>query len=225
MSDTIFSYFNTFKDKYLNQELHAVEDKKFTDVAQCEEEAINNKSIFFALTNFNEDSGQAYCLLPKTNESVKKTAELINGAEICKEYANPDGCSFTNNGNNFGLRDNLAVYTSPKLTVNLFENNNINIIRRESIKEYINEARTALSEFLDSRQKYLHFYFLIVELIEGSDITGIDRFFRGEDRERFIELKTNMESSQKTLENRMNDLNNNFDELLNTTKGFKGTMY
>ena len=56
--------------------------------------------------------------------------------------------------------------------------------------------------------------------LSDTDVTGVERFFReGTQRDEFLELKRSMETSQTSLENAMNSLNDNFNNLLQVTQG------
>ena len=222
MGDRLYTYNNTFTDRNFKENMKSPQDTKFEDVenvSDCEVQAIINSSPFFALTDFNNDTKKAKCLLPKTNKSITESATLINGANKCLEYVG-DGCFFTNNGDNFGIGNNFSLYTSPRLTINMLENDSANIISKESITQHLDEIRNILSQFLDDRRRYLEFYFLNVQIDGDADVNGGERFFSTNARDEFLTLKTNMEDSQTLLENRMDSLNNNFNNLLKTTQGF-----
>ena len=222
MGDRLYTYNNTFTDSNFKENMKSPQDTNFEDVenvSDCELQAIINSSPFFALTDFNNVTGEAKCLLPKTNKSITESATLINGANKCLEYVG-DGCFFTNNGDNFGIGNNFSLYTSPRLTINMLENDSANIISKESITQHLDEIRNILSQFLDDRRRYLEFYFLNVQIDGDADVNGGERFFSTNARDEFLTLKTNMEDSQTLLENRMDSLNNNFNNLLKTTQGF-----
>lgn len=222
MGDRLYTYNNTFTDSNFKENMKSPQDTNFEDVenvSDCEVQAIINSSPFFALTDFNNDTKKAKCLLPRNNKTITESATLINGANKCLEYVG-DGCFFTNNGDNFGIGNNFSLYTSPRLTINMLENDSANIISKESITQHLDEIRNILSQFLDDRRRYLEFYFLNVQIDGDTDVNGGERFFSTNARDEFLTLKTNMEDSQTLLENRMDSLNNNFNNLLKTTQGF-----
>ena len=222
MGDRLYTYNNTFTDSNFKENMKSPQHTDYTNVekvSDCEEQAIINSSPFFALTDFNNVTGEAKCLLPKTNKSITESATLINGANKFLEYVG-DGCFFTNNGDNFGIGNNFSLYTSPRLTINMLENDSANIISKESITQHLDEIRNILSDFLNDRRQYLEFYFLNVQKDGDEGVNGGERFFSTNARDEFLTLKTNMEDSQTLLENRMDSLNNNFNNLLKTTQGF-----
>ena len=180
MGDRLYTYNNTFTDSNFKENMKSPQDTNYTEdvenVSDCELQAIINSSPFFALTDFNNVTGKAKCLLPKTNKSITESATLINGANKCLEYVG-DGCFFTNNGDNFGIGNNFSLYTSPRLTINMLENDSANIISKESITQHLDEIRNILSQFLDDRRRYLEFYFLNVQIDGDADVNGGERFF------------------------------------------------
>lgn len=223
--DRLYTYNNTFTDNNLKQKLKPPQDPSFTlveNVEDCEIQALKNVAPFFALTDFNNNTNKAKCLIADNIYDIKQSTNLINDAQQCLDYVYPDTCYFTNNnGENFGIGNNFSIYTSPRLTINMLERDDTGIIIRENINQYLNDTREILSEFLEARGKYLDFYFLNVEIdLSDTDVTGVERFFReGTQRDEFLELKRNMETSQTSLENAMNSLNDNFNNLLQVTQG------
>lgn len=234
-----YSYNDTFlhNNDFLNNHLRSP-DNSFnivSSIEDCERQAFNTRSQFFALSEFNRENNQATCLITRENSSISEAKQRINSLTPCITNNNAKNCFFTNqNGDNFGIGRNLSVYTAPSLTINLLQDNIRTLKDRQDIENRITAIGRLLTEYINNRKSYLIFYFNNIEvpssICNDSTDEGIERTQPNErdffpyNKEEFDRLYDRMIESKQLLENNLNAINTDFNTLLVTTRNLNETF-
>ena len=235
-----YSYNDTYlhNDNFFDNNLTSP-DNSFNIVStieDCERQAFNTGSQFFALTNFNRKNNQATCLISSQNSTIAQSKENLNSLTPCISTNPRENCFFTNaNGDNFGVGRNLSVYTGPSLTINLLQDNDRTFRDRRDIENRIVAIGKLLKNYENKRRSYLIFYFnnIVVpddicqrdDNTENEDIKRInERDFFPYNEDEFDRLYNNMLDSRRLLEQALNQINNDFNTLLVTTRNLNETF-
>ena len=219
MFTQLFRYHNTFQS---NDDLNNMlsdpnnddngrtgdtSEHRVNNISDCAIAAFRNDSHIFSLSDFNnaDSNGLARCQIAK-NSNIEDIYRVITDLNECQPS---DTCYTDFCGNNFGNGDNLSLYVSPTLFINILENN-IQNINMNKFNAAINDINNNLTNYINSRRKYIEFTLDYI-YVDNDTIN-----FNSQSQD-IDQLRSNMNNYWNKLDSSIKTLNKLFNELLKTT--------